>query len=443
MWANMSANGDPVVMYSSVQRVANPEPLSISEIKIVHEQLNVTHVDGYNCFDVTYHFKNESGKDFPEIHYGFPIDYLVSDEQETFRMENDHMTESIYETGWNDGLIKDVSFVFDGRELPCHCAKESVREAGYEVEIYDGGEAGDSIPTDAVNRRWFYTRFSMKPRSEARFNVRYKVYANSRISLYGDRYGFSLYPRHSAEGEPVFNHPLAYRYFATQFTILYDFTPARHFGNGEPYVLDVDIDFSNLNSPVIAFGDYECSISGLGRNHYVWTQELKPINLTICFSGTREKEDVERKIEPFLIPGNKYVLHKTAEQVVVDFHEPAFVSDLACDIDTAQIQSIDATITYLDGRERKYRYERAKEHTGFWAPRVQAPVLLTVTDLYHDGMGWSEDIDYYANKTGEFDNEEFKIKNITLHFNIDKTVFAGKSPFGGIRPLDTRFVKLN
>lgn len=38
------ANGDPVVEFSSINRVANPEPLSISEISITREIVNISHV---------------------------------------------------------------------------------------------------------------------------------------------------------------------------------------------------------------------------------------------------------------------------------------------------------------------------------------------------------------------------------------------------------------
>lgn len=121
------ANGDPVAKFSSINRIANPEPLSISEISIVHEQINITHVDGYNCFDVTYTFKNDSDKDFPEFHYGFPIDYLVADEQEAYQFTSDYISESIAEVGWNEKLIKDIVFTFNGEVLPFHSSKESVR----------------------------------------------------------------------------------------------------------------------------------------------------------------------------------------------------------------------------------------------------------------------------------------------------------------------------
>lgn len=157
------ANGDPVAKFSSVNRVANPEPLSISDIYIIHEKINITHIDGYNCFDITYTFRNKSDKDFPEIHYGFPIDYLVADELETYQFTGDYYSESIAEVGWNEKLIKDITFMFNGEALTFHSSKESVREAGYIVETYE--DYNDSIPVDAVNRRWFYTTFSMKPKA--------------------------------------------------------------------------------------------------------------------------------------------------------------------------------------------------------------------------------------------------------------------------------------
>lgn len=190
------ANGDPVVKYSSVNRVANPEPLSISEIRIVDESVKITHEDGYNCFDVTYRFRNDSDKDFPEIHYGFPIDYLVADEQESAGFRFADKREDIYATGWNDRLIKDVEFLFDSRGLPFHSARESVREAGYKVEPYDYvGETVvmDTLTVDGINRRWFYTLFAMKPRAEAVLTVRYKVYAGATIPLATEVYGLGGY----------------------------------------------------------------------------------------------------------------------------------------------------------------------------------------------------------------------------------------------------------
>ena len=87
--------------------------------------------------------------------------------------------------------------MFNGENLPFHSSKESVREAGYIVETYE--DYNDSIPVDAVNRRWFYTVFSMKPKAEAKLNVRYKVYANSYVGIYTDSYDFSYFARKKKE----------------------------------------------------------------------------------------------------------------------------------------------------------------------------------------------------------------------------------------------------
>lgn len=49
----VKANGDPVMRYSAICRVANPEPLTISDISILKEVVNVKHEGLYNCFDIT------------------------------------------------------------------------------------------------------------------------------------------------------------------------------------------------------------------------------------------------------------------------------------------------------------------------------------------------------------------------------------------------------
>lgn len=233
------ANGDPVARFSSILRAANPVPRSIAEISIVKEKIKITHVDGYNCFDITYTFKNSSEKNFKDIDYGFPIDYLVEDEQETYRFTTDDISESIKEIGWNDRLIKDISFTFNGEELPFHSAKESVREAGLEVDAY--GDETDSIYVDGINRRWFYTKFSMNSLDEATFNVKYKVYANSTVGLYSADNYYSYYTRREENMEfPALDMPFPYRYFDHRFEILYDFTPAKYFGKDSQFPIYIE-----------------------------------------------------------------------------------------------------------------------------------------------------------------------------------------------------------
>ena len=431
------ANGDPVAKFSSIYRVANPEPLSISEIYIIHEKIDITHVDGYNCFDITYTFKNKSDKDFQEIHYGFPIDYLVADELETYQFTGDYYSESIAEVGWNEKLIKDIAFTFNGETLSFHSSKESVREAGYIVETYE--DYNDSIPVDAVNRRWFYTTFSMKPKAEAKLNVRYKVYANSSVGIYTDKYDFSYFARKKEDSNDIFNNlPFAYRYFANTFDILYDFTPAKHFGNGAPFVIDVDINLSNLENPWIREADgYYYYINRIERNIYVSAQDIKPINFTVNFRSDRSKNNIQRLIDQFKISESEFETSMTADTLCIEFHRPVFVSDLVCDIDTSVISKIHSLIEYADGNAKRYEYtihdisEYSKSDN-----RIKSPILLTITDLYQNGITWSNDCIDFVPQIEGFDKDSFKIKRIKLVFDTDSTQIPLCKK---VNILDTRF----
>ncbi len=431
------ANGDPVAKFSSIYRVANPEPLSISEIYIIHEKIDITHLDGYNCFDITYTFKNKSDKDFQEIHYGFPIDYLVADELETYQFTGDYYSESIAEVGWNEKLIKDIAFTFNGEALPFHSSKESVREAGYIVETYE--DYNDSIPVDAVNRRWFYTVFSMKPYANATLNVRYKVYANSSVGIYTDYYDFSYFARKKEDSNDIFNNlPFAYRYFSNRFDILYDFTPAKHFGNGAPFVIDVDINLSNLDSPWIRETDgYYYYVNRIERNIYVSAQDIKPIDFTVNFRSDRSVNNIQHLIERFKIPESEFAVKMTADTLYIDFHRPVFVSDLVCDVKTSVINKIHSIIEYADGQEKQYEYA-IQNISGYSKSdnRIKSPILLTITDLYQDGITWGEECIDFVPQIGGFDKDSFKIKRIKLVFDTDA---PQKLLCEKVNVLDTRF----
>lgn len=429
------ANGDPVARFSSINRVANPEPLSISEIHIINEKINITHIDGYNCFDITYTLKNNSDKDFPEINYGFPIDYCVADELETYRFTGDYYTESLNEIGWNERLIKDIKFEFNNNTLPFHSSKESVREAGFVVETYD--EESDSIPVDAVNRRWFYTAFAMKPRTEATLNVRYKVYANSSVGLYSCDNDISYYVRKSDDDKSFFNNlPFICRFFSDRFKILYDFTPAKHFGNATAFGIDIDIDLSNLDNPWIRTDDSYCFyVSHVKRYIYLSTWDIKPVDLTVNFNPDYSKEKLARIIELFKISEKEFEISEKGNTVSIDFKSPRFVSELACDIDTTNVKSFNSIIEYADGSIKKYKYEES-DRSGFIVDhRIKSPILLTVTDLYHDGIIWSEDSIDFVSQTDGFDKDKFKIKSIKLIFNTESD---SSSLSKNIKVLDSR-----
>lgn len=423
------ANGDPVAAFSSVNRVANPEPLSISEVVIEREDIDISHVDGYNCFDVTYRLKNLSDKDFPEIHYGFPIDYLVADERDVYQFNSDYYTESIHETGWNENLIRDVAFVFNSETLPFHSSKESVMEAGYEVDTYEN--VTDSIPYDGVNRRWFYTSFSMKPHSEATLNVRYKVYAHSRSSLYSGIYDFCYFVRKFDDGSNDFGSvPFAYRHFVNCFEILYDFSPAKHFGDGTPYPVKVNINLSNLENPCFWQDDcYFFNADSVMRYTYAPAGDIKPIKLTVSYGREWSEAGIRKVLERFSIPASEFDISEAANTVTISFHKPTFVSELVCDIDTASIKEINASVRYADGRQQHWTYE-ANDRPGSDDHRIKSPVLLTITDLYHDEL-----MPRVSQNMSETD-DKYAIDRIELEFD---TPSLPTSLLKNIKVLDSRF----
>ncbi|MDE5555320.1 MAG: hypothetical protein K2J10_09085 [Muribaculaceae bacterium] len=413
------ANGDPVARFSSINRVRNPQPISIPEIRIVREKLKITHVDGYNCFDVTYTFKNESKKDFPEIDYGFPIDYLIIDELETYCFHDDLYTESIYEVGWDERLIKDVSFTFNNSELAFSCSKESVKDISFEINPYDDKEE-KLVPVEGINRRWFYTQFSMKPREEATLNVRYKVYANAYTPAMDYSKFFVYYnPREISDEYDRYKLSFINRYCPEGFQIFYDFSPAKHFGENKPYYLEIDIDLSNLDNPMLGSDHTLWYANRMKRFEYnVKADEINPIDLTVYLGESSLNKILNQTIDKLAVSETKYVVTVSDDSIYINFHEPIFVSDLACDIDVISLKQIDAVVTYNDGRQNSYKFERKELNEDSSQELESVLTLLTITDIY-DNMSAKNDL---------------KIKSIKLN-----PVSAPISSVKSIKVIDARF----
>ncbi|MDE7385530.1 MAG: hypothetical protein K2N28_00145 [Muribaculaceae bacterium] len=418
------ANGDPVVRYSSINRVANPEPLSISEIRIVREDIKITHEDGYNCFDITYQFENRSDKDFPAIDYGFPIDYLVEDEREIHGFSCTEHTSIPYEIGWNDLFIKDVNFKFNSETLKYQSAKETVREAGYEITVY--GEYVDSMLVDGIDRRWYYTQFAMSPHSIGELNVHYKVLANSVTNTIVYPCDMNLFSSFRVNGDDIdfwSNKPVLYRYFYDKFNIVYDFTPAKHFGDDREYHLNVDIDLSNLDNPKIHEGDCTYYVNRIKKDYY-WAKasELKPLDLEIYLERENSTHNIERIIEPLIVSPDSYHMKNYGDSVLIDFLNPIFVTEIACDIDTALVKVIDSEINYNDGRHVKFSNESGN-------PELQCQKLLSSPAFLI--------INDFEDKSKE---ERYKVKSIKLIFNHESSD-PSKPIADNIRVLDARFDK--
>ena len=91
-----SANGDPVIGFSSVTRSCNPIPRTIKDVAIVREKLVIQLGIPYTTVTVDYTLKNNSAKEIKDIDYGFPIDYVGSPKEKS-GFVGDDWNESIYE----------------------------------------------------------------------------------------------------------------------------------------------------------------------------------------------------------------------------------------------------------------------------------------------------------------------------------------------------------
>lgn len=427
------ANGDPVMRYSSLNRVGNPEPLSVSEIRIKSENLVITHLEGYNCFDVTYKLENSSDKNFPDLNYGFPIDYSTGDEAETYNVLPDGYSESMEEVGWNKRLIKGVEFILNGKKLPFTVSKESVREAYIDTEI-------DSVLIPATNRRWFYTELSIKSNSVATLQVKYKVYANSVNFLGSECLCNYDYERKLCVEDGRRLCTLTYpsffsRYFSHKFRILYDFTPAKHFGNGEPFPLHVCINLSALKNPSIRSYDNDYGNKDLTQFFYKNAANIKPLDLTVFHTADYSPLRIELLKKQFEIPPGDYDVKVRQKTVVVDFKKPRFVTEVGYAPGTKLPDEFCCQVTFADGRTDKFRYSKQDDKYCRDTPKFDMLVLT----IFQDSERYYEVCDgdryKYEFEQRDINGDSFKVWKIEFTFPGEQYAQG----FTHLTPIDARF----
>lgn len=398
----INANGTPVMSYSSINRVGNPELLSVSEIKILHEVLNITHIDGYNCFDIVYYLENISNRPMKDLNYGFPIDYLTSFGTEAYHISEHGIVDGMQETGWKESLIKDVKFEFEDNELPYLMAHETVNEASI------GDDAGEVFQNYGIDRRWFYTQFTVPAKSTAKLRVCYKVYANVGINEGGLNHNFPRYSRLLSNGA-LTDFPVSSRFFASYFRIFYDFTPAQNFGNNSLFQLDVNIDLSNLGNVSTLLSKYTVFTRHLSMLLYGEASNFEPIDLVFNYQPINSEEKLYEKISSNLISKDKYKIKIESNTVTIDFNKPIFASDLICDFDYSKVDSISSEILYANQNKDIFLFLRDDSNHN----KLQGPVFIPLVDLFFDGI-IRKDNQLPMDISADFDSDRFKIKRIIL-----------------------------
>lgn len=441
------ANGDPVMRYSAICRVANPEPLTISDISIVKEVVNIRHEGLYNCFDITYTLLNESENDYPSIDYGFPIDYEES-EYGKWGFDDSYVTESIFERGWNPRFIKDVSFRVNGNALPFQDALESIRAAEYEME-YDTLASGkiDSICYDyipEVKRRWYYTKFGISRGDTIELNVKYKVYTPTDCPLFMN--AVSSYYAKDIDFEDLCGAdivPFVRRFFLNGFAIYYDFKKAKHFGDGHIKNLIVNIDLSNLLSPVVyKENEWEWKYAASHLSYEEWgipADSVKPIHLYVKHTARNSLKERQRIIDGLAIPVDEFTLKAAnPNKIQIELEKPRFVSEIALNLDTVRIKNIKMLLQFANGRQQTMVYELKSDfefEKWYGMKPFSNPVILPIVDSYTDRYRQKGKP---INSLMDFDSDFFRVKSIILLF-LDISKADRQMPYENIRLLDSRW----
>lgn len=380
-----NANGDPVVHYCAISRVANPEPLTLADLQIEREEVHFSRKGIYNVFDVVYTLVNRSDTTYQRIDYGFPIDYEDS-ENGLFGNESDAIFESEWERGWNDRYIRQVAFRLDGFLLTSEVSVSQIKAAKYENGLMNTENEDTEIVNyePPVMRRWYYTHFPVGPHQSVQLHVHYEVMAGHTKALYGTQDLTPYQRQDTILGDIALNIG---RYLSSNFRILYDFRPAKHFGNGRigTFVMTFDLGKDIVN-PTTNDG-LPLSLPPIVR-HDVQATELATIDFT-----------VNHDIMPFAtLPQEAYV---SAENYVVravsdtlwqiDFKRAQYFTELALPIDTNRVRRITLTMLHPNGSKKDitYSYEPANWHwygyqnTWYGKPAILAANVIDNT-MAHD-----------------------------------------------------------
>jgi len=171
-----------ITTYSSVIGTGNPTFIDMPDVKLISEKLYIEFDRAYSNIKVKYILWNDSDKDYTDLNYGFPIDYMVG-------LRDGPPAE------WKDSYLKYILFRANGDVLN----HTNSPEALYNKE-------------HAVYRKWHYTNISIKKHSFLTLEVEYSV----------------------MNGYVIDGHsPLLLADFEWAGSyLLYDFSPASHWGDG-------------------------------------------------------------------------------------------------------------------------------------------------------------------------------------------------------------------
>lgn len=276
-----AANGISVAYVSAIERTANPAPRTITDIRVLRQELRITPGRYYTAVSVRYYLHNSSKNDYRDIDYAFPIDYRGSDRYPPL-LATPLGWDAILASGWSDDYIREVTFHANGRALPFEISDETTLRTPRELLHEDSYAHWESLDERAkifhgsfytLSRKWFYTRFTLLAGEQLVLDVDYRLLNN--LSL--------------VEGIEELK-PMEWGQIDGTFH--YDLTPARHWGDGTAGEMFIEIDTRQVE--LSSSNDYPLKMES--RNfHYA---SARPIELSFIVPPATTSEWLSARIDP-------------------------------------------------------------------------------------------------------------------------------------------------
>ena len=270
------ANGCGVYAISAAVRSSDPICREIRDITLLSEKLNINLCAEYSEVSVKYVLWNGSDRDYTDIDYAFPMDYVVDER-------------TLPE-------IKRVTFFCNDQQLDFAQSQDKELDKAVIKALPNQTWHPSLFEEKGVRRRWYYTKFSVKKHSFACLEVHYSL-SNLTISD-------GVYP-----GNASFINEWGNK------SLVYDLSPASCWGDGMIRDFYVEISYgdqSDIIQDVKAGGlDFERQNDKL--IYHTCNFDLKTAKPLLIKYNATSYGQMERLIQNMLAPQD-YSVYVSDEQ---------------------------------------------------------------------------------------------------------------------------------